>query len=1266
MAQASGQFSGNQRFTLRRRLGAGGMGEVYEAYDRESQQTVALKTLLRAEPTAIYRFKREFRALAEVIHPNLVSLYELVAEGESWFFTMELVDGVDFLKHVRGGDPASVESATLDTSGPTPQPFVSEQTMSLTAALPDDERDTSSGLPAAGIAPLRLDRLRAALRQLADGVHVLHEVGRVHRDLKPSNVLVTAEGRVVILDFGLVTERLPERRTPSVIVAGTPAYMSPEQAVGEAVTEATDWYSVGVILYEALTGQLPFTGRSRQVLNDKLRFEPPPPSALAPEVPEDLDALCRDLLHRDPALRPSGEMVLERLGRTPAEVAAAAPLSATVADRALVGRDHHLAALRDAFRACREARRISACVHGTSGIGKTTLVRHFLERLRQREKVVILGGRCFERESVPYKALDGVVDSLSRYLMSLPKATADTLMPRDVFTLSRLFPVLLRVDAVINAPHRGFTIPDPHELRLRAFSALAELLARIADRLPLVIHIDDLQWADADSLAFLDDLLRSPDPASMLLITSFRREEIDSKPFLVALLASSGGDNRRALSVDPLTRDEARDLTMSLLEPDAAHDRHFVDRVVGEAAGSPFLVEQLARYALASQGAATTGVTLAQMLEARMRLLPPGARPLLETLAVAGRPVEPKFVQGVAGLEGDERPLLGSLRAAQLVRTSGSAQHVELYHDRIREILIALMEPAAVREIHRRLAETFEARGVEDPEALFEHWLGAGERKRASGYAAQAAERASAALAFDRAALLYRKALELSPPEGSDVVEIKKHLGEALANAGRSAEAARAYLDAAEKASTGQALEFRRRAAEQLLISGHIDEGLAAIRAVLAPFGMRLPSTPRRALLSMLLHRLWLKLRGLEFVERDSQVVAEQDLLRIDICWAVSAGLALVDIIRAADFQTRHLLLALRAGEPYRVARALAVEAGFSATAGDRGRDRFTLFSAKAEALARKVDVPHAIGLSALTAGVAAFCVGEWRRGAELSERAEAILREQCTGVPWELTNARSFLLSCLMFLGRMREVSRRLPALLSAAHERGNLYAATEFRTRTNLVWIAADDPERARREVMEAMQQWSHRGFHRQHYNSLLALSEISLYTGDGPAAWQLITGEWGGLARSLLLRIQQLRVEAMHLRARCALAAGAAAGDREPWLRIAERLARRIAQERMPWSDPLALLIRAAVASARGDDPAAAGLLSLAVEGFTRAEMGLYAAAARRRLGVVVGGEGGGQLVAEADAWMTDQSIRRPEAMTRMLVPGFRGDGPTSAYR
>ncbi|MEP6707122.1 MAG: serine/threonine-protein kinase PknK, partial [Pyrinomonadaceae bacterium] len=486
--------------------------------------------------------------------------------------------------------------------------------------------------------------------------------------------------------------------------------------------------------------------------------------------------------------------------------------------------------------------------------------------------------------------------------------------------------------------------------------------------------------------------------------------------------------------------------------------------------------------------------------------------------------------------------------------------------------------------------------------------------------------------------------------------ELKCGLADALANAGRPAEAAPAYLEAARETSSARALDLRRRAAEQLLMGGHIEEGLAVLRTVLEAVGFKLARGPRRALLWLLLRRWQIRLRGLNFVEHNASEIPESDLLRIDICWAGAAGLGAVDLIRGADFQARHLLLALGAGEPYRISRAISFEAVHIATVGGPGQKHAAQVGQKAEALAQRVGHPHAIALAIWSSGVAAYLVGHWKTAAAQCERAAEILRDRCTGVTWELTIAHRFMLSALLYLGEVGEISRRVSGLLTAALEQGNLFAAVDLRTRLNLIWLAADKPDEARQEVINALLAWPQEGFHLQHYTSLQALAQIELYTGDAEVALKHINGQWRALEKSMLLRIQGLRIDSLHLQARAALAAAASRKHPEPLLKTASRFATRIEKEKMLWSSPFVSLIRAGVANIRGDADKSVALLSTAVEGFEIADMGLYAAAARRRLGQSLAGDRGRELMAEADAWMQKQTIKNPEGLTRMLAPGF----------
>ena len=216
-------------------------------------------------------------------------------------------------------------------------------------------------------------------------------------------------------------------------------------------------------------------------------------------------------------------------------------------------------------------------------------------------------------------------------------------------------------------------------------------------------------------------------------------------------------------------------------------------------------------------------------------------------------------------------------------------------------------------------------RRSDDCEALFEHYRGAGDAENAAIQAGLAGEKAGAALAFDRAASFYRHALALSPASAA-AHAWREGLATALANAGRPAEAAEAYLRAAAGAGDLQRVELQRRGAEQFLIGGHIDRGLDLIRTMLANMGMSVPRSPRAALLPLLWRRARLRWRGLHFVSRAVEDIDADTLLRLDTCWSATTGLLLVDMIGAVAFSARHLLIALDAGEPYRLSRAMALE----------------------------------------------------------------------------------------------------------------------------------------------------------------------------------------------------------------------------------------------------------------------------------------------------------------------------------------------------
>jgi len=1253
-------FTGTDRFVVQRRLGAGSFGVVYEVLDRERNTNVALKTLRVSAGRNLYRFKQEFRALADVSHPNLVTLYELLAEGEQWFFTMELIDGVAFLDHVRGAPSGGGDGFSSPT---TPQ-----MDAFLRAGSSSDPQEPLSDVPRAapsaipGLGPM--ERLRRALLQLGQGVCALHAAGKLHRDIKPSNVLVTAEGRVVLLDFGLIREIRPGV-THTIDAVGTPAYMSPEQASERPLTESSDWYSVGVMLYEALTGALPFTGPVLEVLRRKQLDEPPAPSTLVASIPEEIDDLCRSLLRRAPGQRATGAEFLRRLRRLGAPETEAAPVEPAPPPPAapaspFVGRVAELARLRDAYATVKSGYATTVTVHGGSGIGKTALVRRFLAELRtQTPAPVILYGRCYERESVPYKALDSVVDALSQHLRRLERGAVEALLPHDVVALVRLFPVLRQVPAVTRARRTVLEIPDSQELRRRAFAALRELFVRLADRAPVVVVMDDLQWGDADSAALLTDLMKPPDSPAVLLVGCYRTEEARTSDLLSVLLPlrespPAAALRRMDIALGELAADEAQALATELLG--AAPDAGRAQAIARESQGNPFLIDALARFGSDE----LSGTLLDEMIRRRVAELAEPARRLLTVVAVAGRPIDLGAAFHAAALDHEGDAALAALRAVHFVRTRRSTgwDEVETYHDRLGSAVTAGLEPEELRRLHERLALALLASGRADPERLAEHFREGGHLQQAADHAVTAATAAANALAFDRAARLYRLALSLRPAE-AEAHGLRVRLGDALANAGRGREAAEAYLDAATGGDMAERIDLRRRAAHQLLIAGHVEEGLALVRDVLASVGISMPSTTGRALVSLMLRRAFLRARGTRFRRRDAGRVPAWDLLRIDTCWSVAVGFGLIDFIRSAEFQTRSLQLALRAGEPYRVARCLALEALFVALGGARVRARADRLLASAGALATDLGNEHAVGLVAMAEGVSAWVQGRWKPARRLCDEAAVILRERCVGATWETDNAEMYALSSLFMLGEIEELSRRLPRLLERAEERGNLLAVRYLRVAcfSHVAWLAADDPEAARREIAQGVAP-SRNVFDFTQLWLRGAQRDIALYTGEGLEETAPLREGWRRAARALDRFPQAGIILSLFSRARRRVALGAVAATPEAaraHLDQADRHADDLRSQRAAWGEALGLLVRAGSAATRGRREQALEAVTQAAARLDAVDMALFAVAARRARGELIGGETGRAAVAEADAWMTAQSIRRPDRMARMLVPG-----------
>ncbi len=1210
------------QYVVRTRLGQGGMGVVYRALDLETGRDVALKTLYERNPAALYRLKREFRSLADVSHRNLVALGELaVADGRP-FFTMELVEGVDFRRWLELGPPRT-----------DPAYFV---------------------------------RLRYGLRQIVAGLRALHGAGKVHCDLKPSNVLVTRDDRVVVVDFGLVRERPVVAGDVSGPIWGTAMYMAPEQARTPEVGPPADWYSLGVLLYAALTGRFPFRGNAMQILLAKQETESPPPSTVAAGVPRDLDALCAALLHTDPAARPGSADILARLGVPDHEAATAIPRdTSTLPLRSVfIGRRGELELLRDSLEHSRREHR-AVLLRGPSGVGKTSLARHFLERARaQYDDAILLVGRCYQRDSMPYRAIDSVIDSLSDYLRRLDQVELAHLLPEQAALLGRVFPVLARVPAIASAPAAAAYLADPAELRAHVFLALRQLLSTLADRAPVVVFIDDLQWADDDGLALLGDLFHPPDaPRAMLLAT----------------VSGDAGELRRRLArwshqqravvdleLEPLPPPEAEALAGILLERMAPTLVTNAGAIAGEASGVPLLIDEIVRRQ--ARSSATSSVNDA--IWERLGNLSLRERVLMAALAVAGTPLDLYTASLATQTTVDRtRQLMRSLESERLVRARSTAdgrQVLEPYHDRIREVLVGRLSDDKRVAWHRRLANALLSSTSTDqtPFNALRHLTLAREPQRAARLAVQAAQRAAASMAFEAAANFYRLAIEHGDHGAGAVLELQRELAETLVNAGRGAEAATVLEQLAAAVHDPQArADYLRRAAEQLLFAGDLDRGRALLGSVASEFGVRVPATELGAATAIAWRRLQLWVRGTDWQPRPVEQVPARAILAQDVHHSVGTILATVDPLRGMALTAKASLMALRLGVPDRAIRALSTEAICRAGTGDHQRAAALLQQASAEAQAAD-DRSLLVWLDGARA-ITAYMTGNFAEVIAVADQAlvrfSSVPCDQrarlSTGGAFEIAVLRYYRMTALAHLGRCNQLRRAFHDALHDARRRGDKFAEANTAYQFNLVWLLDDDPDEARAQL--AAQEWAPPGqtFHTQHLLMLRAAVQIQLYSGTGATARGELGDQLERSKRSLLLRVPPLRAEYEFLLGRLALAeAEAERGAARSRHRQAVAAAGRLERLGLPQARVAAALLRAAVAHQRGDHQGAVAELLQAEATAGHHRLSLLETAARRRRGQLVGGTAGIELIEEADRWATEQEIRAPAKIARMLAPGF----------
>jgi hypothetical protein len=1234
------------RFELRSELGAGGTGVVHRAFDHQLGREVAIKTLRANSPELFYNLKEEFRAAASIVHPNLVRLHELFVHGSECFFTMELLDAIPFDRWVRPGAQRSFRDELNLGRRSSPAVCLPSWTESGThriaaasspATLADSPKVEQSDAAA---------RLASAATQLVRAVAALHDAGRIHCDLKPSNILVTANGRVVVLDFGLSSPRRGQfaRRGFS----GTLAYAAPEQMWGVALTPAADWYSVGVVLFQALTGELP---------DSDGHFEATMARAWAAlelestgHLPSQFAHLVSQLLQLDPRQRPTREAIVAVLD-PPHQ-----PSSTSRAhERHFVGRAAELEALRRAFLSARAGWLTAVDVRGDSGMGKTELVREFTLEAAY-DGALVARGQCRLDESVPYQALDQVIDDLSKHLSLLGRADRRTFLPDDFSSLVRVFPVLGRL-ARIERPSEEI---EGSVIRQRAVIALRQMLWRLCAWRPLIVWIDDANWGDPESQSLLCELLRDPAPPLLLIVSHREADAAWLRPVAAAVAQAQG--QWLDLEAGPLDDGSCRELVETLLGRLSPERSSLAGRVTSEGEHVPLFIEQLCRLiAETSRPGDETEepLTLFEVIERRVAALAADERRVAEIVALIDTPLPVGVVATAAGLSADDRLIVSRLAAAQLLRLTGARPEPKLtsYHHHVREAILARLDPQSKRRGHRLLAaamERFEPTTV--PEVLLHHWLGADEPARALAVALRAARAANEKFAFAHAAALYHTALGLMDATSENHLQVRTEFASALSAAGRAVEAGEQFRLIAAQTSSPDSLHLLRLSAENLLVGGQLEQGMAVLAEALTQVRLPLPSSTASAVLHSVRRVVMFRLSARARHRQPAGELDASEALRADLCSSAAKGLGAVDPMLAAYFTFWALPVAARAGDPARTATALCLSGLMLIAIGGRLRrwgqewldDAGRIADASGDLLLRgRVHVCRAQG---------EVHRGRWELVLEHCEEAWRWLDLQPDAATWERNLVHMAALRAFEEIGELRQCWKRAAEWRTAAQARGDLYAQTTANLYLAFAKLADGDPDAAERLATSALAPWSAAPPPFHEFYRLRVNGYAELYRGRPNSALGVLARAEQVLRGARLDRTPMAILEMSLLRARTALQLARTGHDAPKALLSCEREVARLDALGRSDASGYAALSQAGVEALRGNAERARRQLGVARERFEERQMSLgllYVTAAESRL-KGMSPDIGQPLSHDVNLhWL---GIAEPQAWLAVHAPGF----------
>ena len=880
--------------------------------------------------------------------------------------------------------------------------------------------------------------------------------------------------------------------------------------------------------------------------------------------------LTQHMLAKSPEDRPAGSTVVETLIKESASIGnQSGPESHSV----FTGRRKEFADLFDFLQSCEFPALVE--VAGRSGYGKSDFILESQKRFAASfGKAVFARGKCYRQENVPYPGFDELVDHLAIQLDQWDDTTVSAMLPRHLGSLIEMFPVLATVDAIAKQNKKQF-VTHSREAKDQAVQSFIELLARIGDTSPLVLMIDDFQWANNESLSLIREIFASEHAPRLVMLIAYREKEMSSIENKIECKSF------KSISIGPLGVDDCRELFSRAPFRIEEQSAERLQTLCDQTSGSPLHLLEVAEH-LSSHEAGFGNFEYKTLIQQRINRLPDIDVRILKILSCSEFPIHRHFLEELLG--DDIRERTKKLEVDRLLIYRHQQKVLELHHTQIGKAILELLSQPEKKDIHQQLANCFHHDPKSRVEQQMEQLKLAGRMETAAELMCLAAEKSIDVLAYEEAISLYRQAVSLMKEHGNrlgiDVIE--KQLADVYGLAGYAQQSAAIYQELLEReTNTARRFQYAKNAAYNLMTSGRVDEGTNFLEIAAEHGGVSLSSSKFRCLLGILYHRMAYLIRRKGPVKKDRR--------DYEVSVVLADGIFLMDPLRSAYFQSRAVLLSLRSGTPENYFQSRCEEILNLSINNDVWRKLAVKMLDQLRQEANASGDPSFLTYYEKAMSNYYFLVQQFDKVLKLNHKSLQFYLENFPGAVWHITAMWSIRFWALTFSGEFKLIGQELKVPLRRAQEQGDLNAVRSLAEAQCITLLASNDRESAEKELKIIREKLPDtRDYSVSHRNADFAESAINLYAGNFRHVFDLLTESARKSKSSETNQIQVLRLLHLHYEsaALCSLIRDDAADSDRLRARL-QRICKRLKKEQTDYARGLQFTIAGFLAWKDHDD-------------------------------------------------------------------------------